>query len=192
MESFRYLIGLVASAFVMGGLFDLYNTILGSTKWLRWMRPALDILFWISSACLVYYVVFVTDSGQLRIYTFVILLLGYGLYRLLFHRIVVGSALGFVRMIRGLVLFTLRVINFLVFRPLMMILWIIFRVGHWLYRLGVNIEDGAAWVVRALARMIWYPFHWLWPREFRFMDQIVSRWEDFWTWLSKRITNPIR
>lgn len=189
MESFRYLFGLVAAAFVMGAAFDIYNTVLGSTKWLRWLRPALDVLFWFVSACLVYYVAFVTDKGELRLYTLVILLIGFGLYRLLAHRLVVGGAHGFVRLIRTVVLLCVRLVNILVMKPICALLKVIWMLLKFFYLIGIRLENALCWVADIILKALFFPVRWMWPKNASWPLKIQQHWEDFWGWLSKRILN---
>ncbi|MCL6517710.1 spore cortex biosynthesis protein YabQ, partial [Alicyclobacillus sp.] len=45
-----YLAALMACGAAMGAVFDVYNTVTGASRWFRWLRPSLDLLFWLTSA----------------------------------------------------------------------------------------------------------------------------------------------
>lgn len=189
MDAFRYLLGLVLSAFIMGAVFDVYNTVTGSSKWLRWLRPLFDVLFWLLSAGLVYYAAFVTNQGQLRIYTFVLLILGYGLYRLLAHRLVVSGAYGVVRFVRAATTFLWKTVYLVLVQPIRFLLRVVWFCLTHLYRLGRVLEDVLCRIIAIVWRIVFFPVRrWL-PAQADWTLSIQTRWEDFWTWLSNRISS---
>jgi spore cortex biosynthesis protein YabQ len=189
MTAFHYMIGLLACAWGMGAVFDFYNTVTGSTKWLRWIRPVLDVLFWVLSAGIVYYVAFITDNGALRIYTLVLLVLGYLLYRLFLHRIVVGGAYGVVRVIRAVAQFVIWIVVILVVRPIHVMLRIVWFILRRLYELGLWLENVLFAVTTFFARFFSYPIRRIWPSDAKSLQTITDLWEEFWTWLSNVIAN---
>jgi spore cortex biosynthesis protein YabQ len=188
MEQVHFVVGLTLCGALMGTVFDLYNTVTGASKWLKWMRPILDLSFWVLSAVAAFYVTFVTDDGRFRVYTFGLLLLGYALYRITLHRTVVGSAFTFVSAVGATLRFLYRIIDTLMFRPLFLMFKLVRAILRSVYRILCRIEDGLFWVIRSCLKLIFLPI----PRRWRTLKQtprIFDRWEGLWqrasNWLKK-------
>ncbi len=187
MESARYIIGLVFCAFCMGFVFDVYNTVTGASKWLRWLRPGLDVLFWVLSACFVYYVTFLTSGGKLRLYTVLLLLIGYGLYFVILHRLVEGIAFTVLTVLGAIIRFVVRVLNAIVFRPVLFFMKVVWWLVSRLYDLGVWTEDLFVSLLSLIARIVWMPFRRFLPHNTKWQQFIAKRWEDFWVRLSNLV-----
>lgn len=187
MQAFQYLGALVALAWMMGCVFDIYNTVTSSSKWLRWLQPLLDLSFWLVSAGAVFYATYVTDHGRLRVYTFLVLLLGYGLYRILAHRLVVRAAFGVVRLVAGMLRLFFRIINVLVVRPIRLICRMIAWIFKLAYRAGCGIENLTVTVVRFILSIISRPLSGPFRRiaSVPWLLQMSIRWEGIWATASK-------
>lgn len=185
---FKYIAALLLVGWVMGTVFDIYNTVTGSSKWLRWLRPTLDIAFWAASAVGVYYVVFLTDDGRIRIYTYLLLLLGYVLYRAVLHHKVVASAFAIVRVLQRLFRMVYQVIYVLTVRP-MLVLW---RGVSWaarmVYRVLQMLEDALFWVLGFWLKVLVWPFRRS-MRQSTFQTIILERWEGLWNRASNWLKN---
>lgn len=171
----------------MGTVFDIYNTVTGVTKWFRWMRPLIDILFWVVSACGVYYVVLTMDSGRLRVYTFVLLAMGYVGYRLTIQDVVVRSAYGIVRFVQAVLRICAQILGILIWRPARAVL----RIADWclqaLYQLACRGEDVLLWVLHfVFVRIIG---RWLakFPGVQRSFEWCRKSWEELWNAASNLI-----
>ncbi|QSO50600.1 spore cortex biosynthesis protein YabQ [Alicyclobacillus curvatus] len=187
-QQWLYIVALALVGAIMGTVFDVYNTVTGAAKWFRWLRPLLDVVFWVVSAFAVYYVTLQMDSGRLRIYTFILLAIGYGLYRLLLHASVVSSAFRIVRFTERILRGVARVLEVLIWRPIRMMLRIVTRALHGLYRLGCKIESLLFFVLRGFAGRVLWPWLTRIPRmerSFLFLGQV---WEEFWD----RTSNYVR
>jgi spore cortex biosynthesis protein YabQ len=180
MEPLRYIASMFACGFAMGMVFDVYNTVLGASRWLRWLRPFLDLTYWLAAAGVVFYLTFVTDLGRFRLYTFGLLLLGYLVYRALLHHAIVGSAFAIVRFIRGIVLLAARGVNWVLIRPLGAILRLVWFVLRQLYRLLCLLEDAVVWVARFWLSLFTFPLRRPWQQTAPARARIHHRWEGFW------------
>lgn len=163
---------------VMGIVFDIYNTVTSVSRWLRWLRPTLDITFWISSAAFVYAAVFYLDNGRLRLYTFVLVFAGYVVYKSTLHPHVVGSAFAIMRAIEAVIRAVYRVVYTFTVRPMLAVLRVGAALTRFLYRVLCVLEDWVFWILGFWCRLMMLPrlFHlswiqWIWIR-------IWNRWED--------------
>lgn len=163
----------------MGTVFDVYNTVTGATKWFRWLRPILDILFWVVSSCAVYYAALSMDNGRLRFYTFGLLAIGYVVYRVTIRDAVVGSAFRIVRFFQAVFRFITRVLDIVLWRPLMGLLHGVFRILRVVYTGLCRVEDALFWILRLVfVRMIW-PWLCRFPGVQHSFRWAAKEWEEF-------------
>lgn len=180
-EQTIYVALLLAVGLSMGIVFDIYNTVTGAAKWFRWMRPLIDIGFWIVSACGVYYVVLAMDSGRLRFYTFVLLAMGYVLYRLTIHEMIVNSAFRIVRFVQAVFGVCRRLLSALIWRPIRAIFRIVGRCLTGLYQLACRVESMIIWVLQ----LLFFGIFWRWLAKFpgvtASFQWCCKSWEEFWS-----------
>jgi len=185
MQPFHYVGAMMMAGIVLGVVFDFYNTVTGASKWLRWLRPTLDISYWIASAIFVYHLTLVTDAGRFRFYTFGLVGFGYVLYRIVFHRIVCQSAFAVVHLVRSICMFAWRIVYTLTVRPLLFIGKLMRGLLKFLYQVGCRIEDGLFIVIRILMRIVRFPFEPILQKTIGVQEEIIRRWEGIWLALSK-------
>ncbi|MCY0887851.1 MAG: spore cortex biosynthesis protein YabQ [Alicyclobacillaceae bacterium] len=187
-----YMLGMTAIGFGMGTVFDFYNTVLGSSRWLRRIRPSLDIFFWVVAAAVVFRCSLATDSGRFRMYTFGILLVGYLLYRISIRRVVIGSADALVRFVAYLLRIVWRTFRWLVWNPFWYILKIGFEGARAGYRIGVKLEDVLVWTLKLVLRVLFFPLSSNYRATKNFWNQVGLRWEGFWNRLSNLLKQRSR
>lgn len=173
----EYIACIFSCGWLMGIIFDFYNTVTGISRWLRWLRPVLDISFWCLSAVFVYYLTFITDSGRFRLYTFGIIAVGYFIYRMILHHFVVGSAFAIVRLVGGILSLVWKLVDFLLLAPLRVILRMLTGIAKILYWIGCEIEDVMAWTVRLSALVVFLPLRWPWRVTAPIRNRIAVQWE---------------
>jgi spore cortex biosynthesis protein YabQ len=188
---YLYVISLLIAGIVMGTVFDIYNTVTGASKWLRWLRPTLDILFWIGSALLVYYTLYVTDSGRLRIYVFGIIAVGYFFYRMTFRARVIRSAFIVVRIIETTGKIIYNVVYTLTIRPIIVIWTLMMTLVKQTYGAICKVEDVLIAMIRFIIRFSIVPLVNKLPYSKQIQRQVHRRWEDLWKLLSKWLTRRI-
>ncbi|GMA50521.1 hypothetical protein GCM10025857_18780 [Alicyclobacillus contaminans] len=185
-----YIASLLLMGLLMGVVFDIYNTVTGASKWLRWLRSTLDLAFWIVSAVAVYYVAFITDDGMLRVYTFGLLLAGWLIHRVTLHRPVVRSAFYIVRMVQAILRSVLRVLQVLTIRPIRLLCLLVIGILRVLYTVLCVLESWGFRVAEFWLRLLLV--RWLLQRPLiqRFFAKCRMHWEEFCgtvsKWLLKR------
>lgn len=182
---FEYILFIFACGWVMGIVFDFYNTVTGSSKWLRWLRPLLDILFWCLSGAFVYYLTFITDSGRFRIYTFGLVAAGYFVYRLLLHHFVVSSAFAVVRFVAFILALVWRVIDWLILAPLRVVWRVVRAVARSAYWTLFRLENICIWICTTLLRPFSILFQVPWRRAEPWRRQIDGWMEGMFAQMSK-------
>ncbi|WP_054968386.1 spore cortex biosynthesis protein YabQ [Alicyclobacillus ferrooxydans] len=186
-----YILVLVTVGALMGIVFDVYNTVTGAAKWFRWLRPVLDIAFWVVSAATVYYTALQMDSGRLRIYTFLLILAGYLLYRMLLHATVVASAFRIVRFTQRVVRAFARVLEVLLWRPLRFILRLLAALAQGLYKIGCKLESSLFFLLRVIVIRVIWPWLSRIPGIRTSFEWLSKVWKEFWdrasNWVQARV-----
>ncbi len=177
----------------MGVVFDIYNTLIYTTRWLRKVLSVLDITFFILAAIVVYQLSLVTDNGKLRLYTFAFLVIGYVIYRATFHHTVIASAQVFFRLVHLIVQTFYKVIRTLIFTPSLWVLRLVSVLLQLLYHVGRQVEDVLCWCLALLFCILRIPFHGYLKIFSRIVNKLHPYQEGIWSrvsnWLKK---NPRR
>ena len=72
----------VYTGMVIGLVYDLNRMIRRISKPGRWIVGALDLLFWLMAAVIVFAVLYFANNGEIRLYNFIGLAMGWSLYLL--------------------------------------------------------------------------------------------------------------
>lgn len=188
LQQIRSVLELVTAAALLGAVFDVYNTVTGASRWLRWLRPVVDLLFWLMAGIVVFFVLFTTDEGRLRLYTFPLLLIGYLLYRLWFHQRVVHSAFLVVRIVQAMLRFCWRLVYAVVLWPMKQVGLGLRFILLLVYRVFCKAEDGMFWVLAFWWKAVCFPFRrWTGPLE-QILGKLNGGWEGILEQVSKWIT----
>jgi spore cortex biosynthesis protein YabQ len=84
----------VYGGLLVGVAYDIYRLVRRAAKRGRWLTVALDVLFIITLGLIVLAVMYIANSGELRLFTFAGLALGFGLYLAglsVFFRFLIGK-----------------------------------------------------------------------------------------------------
>jgi len=84
---FLTMISMIGMGSLFGAMFDTYQRFLQRPKRKQWIVFINDLLFWIIQALLVFYTLFLVNSGEIRFYIFIALLCGFAAYQSLFKNI---------------------------------------------------------------------------------------------------------
>jgi len=192
MNQLHYVGTMIFAGLLMGTVFDIYNTATSTAKWLRWLRDALDFMFWVGSAAFVYYLTYHTDDGRFRIYTFGLLIIGYFMYRVTLHRYVVGSAMAIIYFVDRLFRVMYRVLYVLIVRPLLFFLRVVRNLLLWVYWVLCMLETQLFKVLYFWIRLLTWPI----PKQRLLVTPWVVKslrwWEGLWMLLSKWIKHNTR
>jgi len=179
-QNVAYVLWMLASGAAMGAVFDWYNTISSGFRWLRRLRPLCDLAFWIAAAVGVYLLTFRTIDGEFRIWTLVLLAVGYGLYRLTLRRRVVRGAFVVVAVIRFIARLVRRALEIAVVWPLRLAARLVLAVARVFFRAGVMIENAACRIVAIAFAVITFPVRRYVRRDAAWRKKLAAWQEDFW------------
>lgn len=118
------LLMMVASGGALGAVFDVYRIVAGHVRFGRLLVSAIDLLYWIAATIIVFRVLYITNSGEVRVFVFLGLLLGLSMYYALISTFVIRATRMIIRAVQAVAAWCVRVFQLMVIRPL-----------RWLYRL---------------------------------------------------------
>lgn len=141
----------------MGILFDGYRVVSSELKFPRWTLSLLDLAYWIVSAILVFRMLYVSNSGEVRAYVFIGLAAGALLYYWLFSHFTTALTKWMIKAVKRLIAVVKHVFHFMFIKPLLL-LW---AVLTFFIQLGTKITIGIGKFVLQLIRPIFKLLFWL-------------------------------
>lgn len=78
---FLTMLSMIGMGTLFGAMFDTYQRFLKRPKRRSWIVFFNDLLFWITQALIIFYVLFLVNNGELRFYIFIALLCGFAAYQ---------------------------------------------------------------------------------------------------------------
>ncbi|MDV2686764.1 spore cortex biosynthesis protein YabQ [Alkalihalophilus lindianensis] len=169
---FYTMLSMAAMGIWLGAAIDTYGRFLRKRRSFHWLTACKDLLFWLIQGLIVFYVLLVSNHGEVRLYVFLAILCGYACYMALlqttYKRVleqIILLSIGFYRVIKNL-------FNVLLIVPIKYLLKL-------LYSLGMMVVTAILAIFLFLARMIWRPLKWMLLLVFR-----ITRLERLWEKLS--------
>jgi spore cortex biosynthesis protein YabQ len=154
MTQYLTLIAMSISGAILGAVYDVYRVVLKQWRFLRFFNPVFDLMFWIFALVLVFWALMWANNGDVRLYVFVILLLGLLVYRLLFRKIVVSGTVGVILGMKALGLLIYRMFLLLVVQPLLLLGRLLLALLRALDRVAQVIETVILWPFRPILRLL--------------------------------------
>lgn len=101
----------------LGVVFDLYRVVSDELRLPRWIIAIMDILYWILAAIAVFRVLYFSNQGDLRVFVFIGLFIGIGVYFLLFSSFVQKTTILLIKVLKKMIWFVLRLFHIFVAVP---------------------------------------------------------------------------
>lgn len=134
----------------MGVLFDSYRVVSSELKFPRWTLSLIDLIYWIASAIVVFRMLYVSNSGEVRAYVFVGLAIGFLFYYWLFSKITTKMTLWLIKAIKWCIQIIVNIFHIIVIKPIL-IIWVVLL---YIMKLGSKITIGIGKLVLQLLRPI--------------------------------------
>ncbi|MDP1421121.1 spore cortex biosynthesis protein YabQ [Peribacillus simplex] len=158
---FYTLLAMIGMGSGFGAALDTYSRFLNRSERKRWIVFIHDFLFWIIQGLLIFYVLFLVNEGEFRLYLFLALLCGFSAYQALFK----GFYLRFLEFLIILVIKLARFIadsvRMLIFLP---IKWVILSVLAIIIGIGKFVFALLKWAGKILLfilNIFWRPLKWI-------------------------------
>ncbi len=164
---------------ILGAVYDIYRTSLKEWRFLRRFSALFDIAFWLFALIMVFTMLLGANDGDVRLVVFVLLAIGYTVYRLTVHPLVVGSTRMVIRFIQRVLYLCYRGFLIIVIQPIVFVV----KAIAWVFSL---IDRGLG----ATEPVIVWPFQTLAYRPVKkYLVPIVLRWKDKYIGMSNKYIN---
>ncbi len=152
---------MLASGIGIGLLFDLYRVLAHELRIPRWLIPLFDLAYWVIATIFVFRMLFIGNFGQVRVFVFLGLAVGYTVYFLGLSRSSVKMIRMVLRAIEALIQFVIRCVEILIIRPFRMfvrvvrfLLGIVTAVAMFLYKVVIQLLYPLRLLLRFVGRAV--------------------------------------
>ncbi|MCK1986394.1 MULTISPECIES: spore cortex biosynthesis protein YabQ [Peribacillus] len=158
---FYTLLAMIGMGSGFGAALDTYSRFLKRSERKRWIVFIHDFLFWIIQGLLIFYVLFLVNEGEFRLYLFLALLCGFSAYQALFKGFYQRFLEFLIILVIKLARFITNSVHMLIFVP---IKWVIVSVIAIIFGIGKFVLAILKWVGKILLfilNIFWRPLKWI-------------------------------
>ncbi|MGN7313220.1 spore cortex biosynthesis protein YabQ [Alkalicoccobacillus gibsonii] len=148
------MLSMLAMGACLGASLDTYSKLTRHPHSFSWVVAVRDFLFWCCLALIVFYVLFLSNMGELRFYVFCALLCGYAAYRALLQRIFNYLLDRLIALIVSIVRFAKKSLYYVIVKPIKWILYLFLSFCMMIVTIVWKI-------CLILFMIIWRPLEWL-------------------------------
>ncbi|BCG56624.1 spore cortex biosynthesis protein YabQ [Paenibacillus sp. URB8-2] len=154
------LLYMIVAGLSMGLAFDGYRVVSLKLRFPGWLNAALDLLYWLASALIVFRLLYAGNQGQLRFYAFVGLFLGVWAYFLFFSVTVQKFVVMLIQTVGWIWKLLVKLLGILIGMPLLWLWKLALGIVRLLGRILVFMLKLLLWLTKPL----WiFPVRWLSP-----------------------------
>lgn len=193
---------MVGMGLFFGLCFDTYQYFLKRPERKRVIVFIHDLLFWICQALLIFYVLFLVNQGEVRIYIVLALILGFAFYQSILKAPYLRSLKLLISISVQLYYFIVKLLVNIVYKPIKSLVLFLVSIIIMLYKGLMALVKFVLRVLRFIVKMLFMPIKWiftlLWlimPNKGkkhveRFFDKFAgypNKIKKYWiTWISNR------
>lgn len=151
---FLTMLSMIGMGTLFGAMFDTYQRFLKRPKRKSWIVFFNDLLFWITQALIIFYVLFLVNNGELRFYIFVALLCGFAAYQSLLKGMYVRLLELIIRTVISVYRFIRKSFLVLIYKPVVgiiqLVISLIILLGRGLFTLVKFILKVLIFIIKVL------------------------------------------
>ena len=172
---FYTLLAMIGMGSLFGAALDTYNHFLKRAERSKWIVFLHDFLFWVIQGLIIFYVLFLVNEGELRLYLFLALLCGFSAYQALLKGLYLRFLAFVILVVIKLFRFLTDVVRLLLFAP---IKWIIMSMVVFILGIGKVIGTllkGIGKVVLFILNIFWKPLSWIFEKMWNLLPVFVTK-----------------
>ncbi|MBT2617055.1 MULTISPECIES: spore cortex biosynthesis protein YabQ [unclassified Bacillus (in: firmicutes)] len=158
---FYTLLAMIGMGSGFGAALDTYSRFLNRSERKRWIVFIHDFLFWIIQGLLIFYVLFLVNEGEFRLYLFLALLCGFSAYQALFKGLYQRFLEFLIILVIKLARFIANSVHMMIFLP---IKWVIVSILAIIIGIGKFVLTLLKWAGKILLfilNIFWRPLKWI-------------------------------
>ena len=172
---FYTLLSMIGMGSCFGAALDTYSRFLKRSQRKRWIVFLHDFLFWIIQGLLIFYVLFLVNEGELRLYLFLALLCGFSAYQALFKGIYLRLLEQAILLVIRLVRFVKHSVHMLVFMPVKWIIMALIALILFVWKVLMSLTKGLGKIILFILKVILRPFRWIFTKMWDLMPVFVTK-----------------
>ncbi|MFJ7748048.1 spore cortex biosynthesis protein YabQ [Peribacillus sp. NPDC097295] len=172
---FYTLLSMIGMGSLFGAALDTYNHFLKRAERSKWIVFLHDFLFWVIQGLIIFYVLFLVNEGELRLYLFLALLCGFSAYQALLKGLYLQLLAFVILVVIKLFKFLTDLVRLLLFEP---IKWIIMSMFAFILGIGKVIGSllkGIGKVVLFILNIFWKPLSWIFLKMWNLLPDFVTK-----------------
>ncbi|KRG12853.1 spore cortex biosynthesis protein YabQ [Lederbergia galactosidilytica] len=155
---FYTMLAMISMGSFFGASLDTYQRFLKRGSRSKILVFINDILFWLLHGIIIFYVLFLVNYGEVRLYLILAILCGFAAYQALIKGIylrILEWGISFLKATWSLIK---RMFLFFIYRPIKAIIFLIFTILLGIGRFAWVLVKGIGIVLLWVLKIIWYPF----------------------------------
>jgi spore cortex biosynthesis protein YabQ len=158
---FITLLSMIAMGTYFGASLDTYNRFLKRSKRKSWIVFCNDILFWLLQGLSIFYILFLANKGELRVYIFLALFCGFAAYQSLFKKAYLRLLEIVISMVISIYQFIVKVFRNLVYKPIYSLILALISLMIMLGKGLLALANAFLKVLLFILRVVLKPVEWL-------------------------------
>jgi spore cortex biosynthesis protein YabQ len=154
---FLTMLSMIGMGSLFGAMFDTYQRFLNRPKQKAWIVFINDLLFWVIQALIIFYTLFIVNSGELRFYIFIALLCGFAAYQALFKAIYLRLLEMGIQSVIAIYKFIIKMLQILIYKPVIGLIQLLIMIILALGRGLITLVKFVFKVVLFIIKIILFP-----------------------------------
>ncbi|SFB31802.1 spore cortex biosynthesis protein YabQ [Lentibacillus halodurans] len=165
---FITMISMITGGFYLGMALDTFRRLSIYWKQRVFLKYFMEISFWMTQTMLLYYVLFLANSGELRFYVFIAILLGFSMYQVLAANLYKRMLEYLIRMMVKVYRFLQNMVRVTIVTPIKFIIQLLMTI--------IMFTANTLWnLLRYSFKIVFVPVFWLLRLIFRMLPQNIQR-----------------
>ncbi|AZV61854.1 spore cortex biosynthesis protein YabQ [Peribacillus frigoritolerans] len=158
---FYTLLAMIGMGSGFGAALDTYSRFLNRSERKRWIVFIHDFLFWIIQGLLIFYVLFLVNEGEFRLYLFLALLCGFSAYQALFKGFYQRFLEFLIILVIKLARFIANSVHMLIFLPIKWVMVSILAIIIGIGKFVLALLKWAGKILLFILNIFWRPLKWI-------------------------------
>ncbi|MGP4070596.1 spore cortex biosynthesis protein YabQ [Halobacillus sp. B29] len=156
---FVTILSMIAGGIFVGASFDTFERLFHRRNKKSWFEIIYQLTFWIFQAAFLFYLLYLANYGELRVYVFLAVLCGYAAYRALLQSIYMKMLEVWIRVVTSILRAIKKIFLHLIFIPLKSIFFLIITLLIGIFKIllkGIFLLFLVAFYpIKVVFRLIW-------------------------------------
>lgn len=165
---FLTMASMILGGFYLGMALDTFRRFTPYWKNKRILTAILEILFWLIQVLILFYILYLVNHGELRVYIFVAVFLGFAMYQALAAPLYKRLLEVMIRIILAIYRFLMKTVYYLIIVPIKWMITVSITTIIMVARLLLNI-------LQFVLKVIWTPIFWILRGVYRLLPESIQK-----------------